>query len=143
MFTNAVGCVCVQEGCGEAILAAGDKPFRRLEHFRMHDYARRLTLAAPGSGGPIGVAAVTSVDAMFKRKRGRPPKNRVIEVRYLALPPYHCNVWPRQEQFAALPSFIHTISVKTGPQWTHWTFQSFNLIELYFKRWHQCIRTSV
>ena len=23
----------------------------------------------------------TSIDAMFKRKRGRPPKNRVIEVR--------------------------------------------------------------
>ncbi|MPC46798.1 hypothetical protein E2C01_040524 [Portunus trituberculatus] len=48
----------------------------------MHDYARRLTLAAPGSGGPMGVASVTSVDAMFKRKRGRPPKNRVIEVRH-------------------------------------------------------------
>ena len=24
----------------------------------------------------------TSIDAMFKRKRGRPPKNRVIEVRH-------------------------------------------------------------
>ncbi|XP_042237575.1 zinc finger protein castor homolog 1-like isoform X2 [Homarus americanus] len=72
---------CNWEGCGEAILASGDKPFRRLEHFRMHDYARRLALAtSPGAGGPIGVAAVTSVDAMFKRKRGRPPKNRVIEV---------------------------------------------------------------
>lgn len=60
----------------------GDKPFRRLEHFRMHDYARRLAISAsPGCGGPIGVAAITSVDAMFKRKRGRPPKNRVIEVR--------------------------------------------------------------
>ena len=54
----------------------------------MHDYARRLTLTAPGPGGPMGVAAVTSVDAMFKRKRGRPPKNRVIEVRHLSLPPY-------------------------------------------------------
>ncbi|KAG0728909.1 Transcription factor castor [Chionoecetes opilio] len=71
---------CNWEGCGEAVLAAGDKPFRRLEHFKMHDYARRLTLAAPGSGGPMGVAAVCSVDAMFKRKRGRPPKNRVIEL---------------------------------------------------------------
>lgn len=50
----------------------------------MHDYARRLALAtspgAAGAGGPMGVAAVTSVDAMFKRKRGRPPKNRIIEV---------------------------------------------------------------
>nr|XP_027235527.1 zinc finger protein castor homolog 1-like [Penaeus vannamei] len=75
---------CNWEGCGEAVLSSGDKPFRRLEHFRMHDYARRLALAtspgAAGAGGPMGVAAVTSVDAMFKRKRGRPPKNRIIEV---------------------------------------------------------------
>ncbi|XP_069193805.1 zinc finger protein castor homolog 1 isoform X8 [Procambarus clarkii] len=72
---------CNWEACGEAVLVSGDKPFRRLEHFQMHDYARRLALAtSPGAGGPVGVAAVTSVDAMFKRKRGRPPKNRVIEV---------------------------------------------------------------
>lgn len=72
---------CNWEGCGEAILTSGDKSFRRLEHYRIHDYARRLALAtSAGAGGPMGVAAVTSVDAMFKRKRGRPPKNRVIEV---------------------------------------------------------------
>ncbi|XP_066959329.1 zinc finger protein castor homolog 1-like [Macrobrachium rosenbergii] len=73
---------CNWEGCGEGILASGDKPFRRLEHFRMHDYTRRLAMASSpgGAAGAMGVAAITSVDAMFKRKRGRPPKNRIIEV---------------------------------------------------------------
>ena len=77
-----------QDGCGEAILASGDKPFRRLEHFKIHDYNRRLAMAAApgvphhmGMGMGAGIASVTSVDAMFKRKRGRPPKNRIIEVR--------------------------------------------------------------
>lgn len=71
-----------KEGCGEAFLVSGDKPFRRLEHFRIHDFARRLpTGVAPGGMG-VGVASVTSVDAMFKRKRGRPPKNRIIEVSF-------------------------------------------------------------
>ncbi|XP_068222257.1 zinc finger protein castor homolog 1-like isoform X3 [Palaemon carinicauda] len=72
---------CNWDGCGEAILMSGDKPFRRLEHFRMHDYTRRLAMASsPGAAGAMGVAAITSVDAMFKRKRGRPPKNRIIEL---------------------------------------------------------------
>ena len=31
---------------------------------------------------PISMTMTTSIDAMFKRKRGRPPKNRVIEVRH-------------------------------------------------------------
>lgn len=130
MFTNAVGGVCVQEGCGEAILAAGDKPFRRLEHFRMHDYARRLTLAPPGSGGPIGVAAVTSVDAMFKRKRGRPPKNRVIEVRYLPLPPF--SVMFGHGRNILLPCLhLATLSVWRQSHSGHFGFQLFNLIGLY------------
>ena len=29
---------------------------------------------------PISMTMTTNIDAMFKRKRGRPPKNRVIEV---------------------------------------------------------------
>ncbi|RXG51755.1 Transcription factor castor, partial [Armadillidium vulgare] len=70
---------CNWDGCGEAILSSGDKPFRRLEHYRIHDFARRLPSGvSPGMG--VGVASVTSVDAMFKRKRGRPPKNRIIEL---------------------------------------------------------------
>ncbi len=28
----------------------------------------------------VNMTCTTSIDAMFKRKRGRPPKNRVIEV---------------------------------------------------------------
>ncbi|CAL4065186.1 unnamed protein product, partial [Meganyctiphanes norvegica] len=71
---------CNWENCGEAITVTGDKPFRRLEHFRMHDYARRIPLGGPGGSPSMGVASITSIDAMFKRKRGRPPKNRVIEV---------------------------------------------------------------
>ena len=30
----------------------------------------------------ISMTLSTSLDAMFKRKRGRPPKNRVVEVQY-------------------------------------------------------------
>lgn len=32
---------------------------------------------------PISMTMTTNIDAMFKRKRGRPPKNRVIEVMFL------------------------------------------------------------
>ncbi|CAL4065187.1 unnamed protein product [Meganyctiphanes norvegica] len=71
---------CNWESCGEVIPESGDKPFRRLEHFRMHDFARRLPLGGPGSTSPLGMASITSIDDMFKRKRGRPPKNRIIEL---------------------------------------------------------------
>jgi hypothetical protein len=33
----------------------------------------------------VNMTCTTSIDAMFKRKRGRPPKNRVIEVGALVL----------------------------------------------------------
>ena len=109
----------LQEGCSEIILAT-DKPFRRLDHFKMHEYSRRSGLAMPApslmlsaakelvsapsgspSGPPVHVASNPphsaagstplsigsstgspsfSLDSMFRRKRGRPPKNRVIEV---------------------------------------------------------------
>ena len=32
----------------------------------------------------ISMTLSTSLDAMFKRKRGRPPKNRVVEVTYFS-----------------------------------------------------------
>ncbi|XP_075232913.1 zinc finger protein castor homolog 1-like isoform X2 [Lycorma delicatula] len=51
---------CTWEGCGEAVL-----PGDRLEHIRAHE---------------ISAAQSNSLDALFRRKRGRPPKNRVIEV---------------------------------------------------------------
>lgn len=49
-----------QEGCYEAVL-----PSERGDHIRSHD-------------APYG--QYNSLDALFRRKRGRPPKNRVIEV---------------------------------------------------------------
>ncbi|XP_050543799.1 zinc finger protein castor homolog 1 isoform X2 [Daktulosphaira vitifoliae] len=51
---------CVLEGCYEAVL-----PCERGEHIKNHD-------------APFG--QYNSLDALFRRKRGRPPKNRVIEV---------------------------------------------------------------
>ena len=30
---------------------------------------------------PVTMTQATSIDTIFKRKRGRPPKNRVVEVR--------------------------------------------------------------
>ena len=35
---------------------------------------------AAGHGEPVTLTTASSIDAMFKRKRGRPPKNRIIEV---------------------------------------------------------------
>jgi hypothetical protein len=49
-----------QEGCYEAVL-----PSERGEHIKSHD---------------IPYGQYNSLDALFRRKRGRPPKNRVIEV---------------------------------------------------------------
>ncbi|XP_018008761.1 zinc finger protein castor homolog 1 isoform X3 [Hyalella azteca] len=74
---------CKMDGCSE-LFTLSDKSFRRLEHSRMHDYARQMTHALPASSPSThvysGVASVTSIDSMFKRKRGRPPKNRIVEV---------------------------------------------------------------
>ncbi|VVC40912.1 Hypothetical protein CINCED_3A025642 [Cinara cedri] len=52
---------CVLEGCYEAVL-----PSERGEHIKSHHDT------------PYG--QYNSLDALFRRKRGRPPKNRVIEV---------------------------------------------------------------
>jgi hypothetical protein len=65
-----------QDNCREVILPT-DKPFRRLEHYKMHEYSRKLSLTKD----PLTMTHLaTSIDGMFCRKRGRPPKNRVIEV---------------------------------------------------------------
>ncbi|CAH0549609.1 unnamed protein product [Brassicogethes aeneus] len=67
---------CNWENCREVILPS-DKPFRRLEHYKMHEYSRKLSLTKD----PLTMTHLaTSIDGMFCRKRGRPPKNRVIEV---------------------------------------------------------------
>nr|CAD7261192.1 unnamed protein product [Timema shepardi] len=67
---------CTWENCREIILPS-DKPFRRLDHYKMHEYSRKLSLTKD----PLTMTHLaTSIDGMFRRKRGRPPKNRVIEV---------------------------------------------------------------
>ncbi|XP_069703969.1 zinc finger protein castor homolog 1-like isoform X2 [Periplaneta americana] len=67
---------CTWDNCREVILPS-DKPFRRLDHYKMHEYSRKLSLTKD----PLTMTHLaTSIDGMFRRKRGRPPKNRVIEV---------------------------------------------------------------
>ncbi|XP_066257744.1 zinc finger protein castor homolog 1-like isoform X1 [Euwallacea similis] len=67
---------CSLDGCREVILTS-EKPFRRLEHYKMHQYSQKLSLTKD----PLTATHLTtSIDGMFCRKRGRPPKNRVIEV---------------------------------------------------------------
>ncbi|CAG9862492.1 unnamed protein product [Phyllotreta striolata] len=67
---------CNWENCREVILPV-DKPFRRLEHYKMHEYSKKLSYTKD----PLTMTHLSSsIDGMFCRKRGRPPKNRVIEV---------------------------------------------------------------
>ena len=40
-------------------------------------------ISNPANKETISMTLSTSLDAMFKRKRGRPPKNRVVEVMVL------------------------------------------------------------
>ncbi|XP_063220399.1 zinc finger protein castor homolog 1 isoform X2 [Bacillus rossius redtenbacheri] len=66
---------CTWDNCREIILPS-DKPFRRLDHYKMHEYSRKLSLTKD----PLTMTHLaTSIDGMFRRKRGRPPKNSVIE----------------------------------------------------------------
>uniref|UniRef100_A0A146LMX2 Transcription factor castor n=1 Tax=Lygus hesperus TaxID=30085 RepID=A0A146LMX2_LYGHE len=51
---------CTWDGCCEVVM-----PSERLEHFRSHE---------------ISAQHNNSLESLFRRKRGRPPKNRVIEV---------------------------------------------------------------
>merc|ERR1719412_714317 len=69
---------CKWENCSEIILCT-DVPFRRLDHYKIHEYTKKWNMTQKGPE-PISMTMTTNIDAMFKRKRGRPPKNRVIEV---------------------------------------------------------------
>ncbi|XP_037077835.1 zinc finger protein castor homolog 1-like [Pollicipes pollicipes] len=64
---------CNWEGCSEIILLS-DKPFRRLDHFKMHDYSRRLALSKDTSPLPY-----SSPEAMLQR-RARPAGAAPFEV---------------------------------------------------------------
>ncbi|XP_018398806.1 PREDICTED: zinc finger protein castor homolog 1-like [Cyphomyrmex costatus] len=72
---------CNWENCREVILST-DKPFRRLQHYKIHEYSRQLNLSCSSHAlsSDITLTHLTNIDAMFRRKRGRPPKNRVIEI---------------------------------------------------------------
>ncbi len=65
--------VYLQDACSEVILAT-DEPFKRLEHFKEHETSQKMEFAG------IEKPSAESLDGFFKRKRGRPPKNRTIEV---------------------------------------------------------------
>ena len=68
-----------QESCSEVIFS-NDTPFKRLDHYKLHEYTRKWNFSS-ANNEPVTMTLTNSIDAMFKRKRGRPPKNRVIEVR--------------------------------------------------------------
>lgn len=72
---------CNWENCKEVILST-DKPFRRLQHYKIHEYSRQLNLNCSTQvlSTDVTLTHLTNIDAMFRRKRGRPPKNRVIEI---------------------------------------------------------------
>ncbi|XP_040574918.1 uncharacterized protein [Lepeophtheirus salmonis] len=67
---------CKWDNCNEIIFNS-ESPFKRLEHYKIHEYTRKWNL---NKVEPISMTQTTNVDTMFKRKRGRPPKNRVVEI---------------------------------------------------------------
>ena len=74
--------VFLQDQCPEVILTT-DVPFRRLDHYKIHEYTKKWNMNARREPEPVMMTMTTNIDTMFKRKRGRPPKNRVIEVSLL------------------------------------------------------------
>ena len=74
--------LCLQDQCPEVILTT-DVPFRRLDHYKIHEYTKKWNMNARREPEPVMMTMTTNIDTMFKRKRGRPPKNRVIEVSLL------------------------------------------------------------
>lgn len=75
-----IGLLFFQENCAEVILGS-DAPFKRLDHYKLHEYTRKWNIS---NKEPVSMTMTTSIDTMFKRKRGRPPKNRVVEVSNLS-----------------------------------------------------------
>ncbi|GAB6019842.1 hypothetical protein CHUAL_001383 [Chamberlinius hualienensis] len=67
---------CGWQNCREIILAV-DKPFRRLDHYKIHEYSHKLNSSKEPV--PLNITSCSSIDGIFRRKRGRPPKNRTVE----------------------------------------------------------------
>lgn len=104
---------CKWENCREVILAT-DKPFRRLQHYKIHEYSRMqldLSCSSHALSSDVTLTHLTNIDAMFRRKRGRPPKNRVIEIWSGGDPTSHTQDSPQ----AIFTSFKLPKPTATGP----------------------------
>jgi hypothetical protein len=62
------------------VILSTDVPFRRLDHYKIHEYTKKWNMGQRRDPEPVMMTMTNNIDTMFKRKRGRPPKNRVIEV---------------------------------------------------------------
>ncbi|CAG0881105.1 unnamed protein product [Cyprideis torosa] len=69
----------LQDGCCEVIFSS-DKFFRRWEHFQTHEQINRGGNMPPSSIGSPGLLGSVKDAAIFKRKRGRPPKSSLPEL---------------------------------------------------------------
>ena len=94
------------------MIYTSDAPFQRLEHYKLHEYAKKWNGLPSNNNTPkdpnssssankpvvagqqlpslhgkdqtVSMTLSTNLDSMFKRKRGRPPKNRVVEVKSIS-----------------------------------------------------------
>ena len=66
------------------MILSTDVPFRRLDHYKIHEYTKKWNMGQNmrRDPEPVMMTMTNNIDTMFKRKRGRPPKNRVIEVSF-------------------------------------------------------------
>lgn len=68
---------CLIQGC-EAVLPKSLNDIS--EHIKMHELSRIGSEVSQASGASSNLQQITSIEGFFNRKRGRPPKNRVVEV---------------------------------------------------------------
>lgn len=96
---------CLITGC-EAVVPRNLKDI--LEHLRMHE----LNRSTEGIIQNSNLMQITSIDGFFNRKRGRPPKNRVVEV-YNNVRNFHINYFA---SFINFIDFLHGFQTQQSPQ---------------------------
>ncbi|XP_076365367.1 zinc finger protein castor homolog 1-like isoform X3 [Tachypleus tridentatus] len=69
-------------GSCQVVISSTDQPFKRLDHYKVHEYASKQNSTLDYNS----VENITAVDGTFRRKRGRPPKNRIVEFPVLSTP---------------------------------------------------------
>ncbi|XP_022245140.1 zinc finger protein castor homolog 1-like isoform X2 [Limulus polyphemus] len=69
-------------GACQVVISSTDQPFKRLDHYKVHEYAIKENSTLDYNS----VEYSTAVDGTFRRKRGRPPKNRIVEFPVLSTP---------------------------------------------------------